>query len=256
MDKRTLVILTGFGLGGLGLGWYLLSRSKGTKITTTPREINLSITSVLHDSGKVTVTVKNTGNVEYTFYIGCTVVANGIAGEGCELNASGNPYVDIPLQSITLAPGETGQVYFDISQALQQLSQYSTLYVIVKGYKDMAQQCITGTSIQVTNPYYQPTPGLTITNVYYSGGKVYVTVQSTGTDTFTYLIGCTVVAKGVCGSGCDLNACGNPYVDIPWQSVTLDPGQSTTVTFDITSAMQQLSQYKDLYVIVKGWVNL
>ena len=110
-----------------------------------------------------------------------------------------------------------------------------------------------GLDLAIQNPYFVPQPGLNITNISYSGGNVYVTVQNTGNAQFTYYVGLTVVANGISGSGCNLNASGNPYVDLPMQSVTLNPGQSTTVTFDITSAMQQLSQYQYLYVIAKGY---
>lgn len=258
MDKKTLAILTGIGLGGLGLGWYLLSKSQQpiqTTTSTVSQQLGLQFSSPVFNNGQLTITVQNTGNVEYTYYIGCTVVANGIDGEGCNLNAHGNPYVDIQPQSITLQPGQSQQITFDLTQALQKLSQYQDLYVIIKGYSDNAMTtCITGTSIQITNPYYvPPKPGLSIDNMIYSNGTITVIVTNTGTGTFTYYIGLTLVANSIGGSGCSLNASGNPYVDITPQSITLAPGQKGQVTFNVSSALQQLSQYQTVYAISKGY---
>ncbi len=256
MDKRTLAILTGFGLGGLGLGWYLLSKRQ-QKPSIIQQQLGLKFSNPVFNNRQLTITVQNTGNVEYTYYIGCTVVANEIAGEGCNLNAHGNPYVDIQPQSITLQPGQSQQITFDLTQALQQLSQYQNLYVIIKGYLDYAMAtCITGTSIQITNPYYvPPKPGLSIDNMIYSSGTVTVAVTNTGTGTFTYYIGLSLVANSIGGSGCSLNASGNPYIDLTPQSITLAPGQQGKVTFNVSSALQQLSQYQTVYAVAKGYLD-
>ncbi len=122
-------------------------------------------------------------------------------------------------------------------------------------------QCLTGSSLGISNPYYQPPQpapspspivSVTIDNAYSVFYAVNVTITNTGNTTWTFTVGATVVEGSVCGSGCTLNACGNPYVDLPAQSVTLAPGQSITLTFNTQSAMQSLG-ISVAWVIIKVW---
>ncbi len=120
----------------------------------------------------------------------------------------------------------------------------------------MALKCLSGANIYVSNPYYQPpvTPIISASILYATsvGYSLIVAVQNTGNTTWTFVVGATVVKNYPCGSGCDLNACGSPYADVPAQYVTLAPGQTATLTFNTYSAMQSLG-VKYAYVIVKVW---
>jgi len=105
----------------------------------------------------VTVTIKNTGTQRYTFWVGCTISTN-VAGSGCDIwIPSGAYYKDLPPASITLDPGQTGQVRFTFDDAtLDKPTTYSvpanaTLYAIVKVWKSydsatgMLKDCLDGT---------------------------------------------------------------------------------------------------------------
>lgn len=102
------------------------------------------------------VRIKNTGNVTYTFWVGATI-STGVAGSGCGIwIPGGNYWKDLRPASITLAPGQTGEVRFTFDDSyLDQPSRYTVppnkvLYAIVKVWKqyDSANNrmigCITG----------------------------------------------------------------------------------------------------------------
>ncbi len=115
--------------------------------------------------------------------------------------------------------------------------------------------CLTGASTYLKNPYYKPpspTVSAIINNAYKVGSAVIVSVTNTGSTSWTFYVGATAVKNSYCGSGCDLNACGNPYVDLPLQSITLNPGQTGTVTFNVGPAFQSLGVTVG-WVIVKVW---
>jgi hypothetical protein len=119
----------------------------------------------------------------------------------------------------------------------------------------MALKCLSGTNIYVSNPYYQPPSPIVsavINYAYKLGSAVIVSITNTGNTIWTFVVGATAVKNSYCGAGCTLNACGNPYVDLPAQYITLAPGQTGTVTFNVGPAFQSLGTTVG-WVIVKVW---
>ena len=87
---------------------------------------------------------------------------------------------------------------------------------------------------------------------------VIVTLRNNSNQPYYVAVGCTVVLNDIGGSGCDLNASGNPYTDLPIQLVWVYPNQQTTVTFTFDdSQIGGVSTYpgEPIYAIVKVWMN-
>lgn len=83
-------------------------------------------------------------------------------------------------------------------------------------------------------------------------------IQNQGSDTVTVYVGATIVLNGIGGSGCSLNAAGNPYTNLQLYQVTLAGGQQQTIqwTFDDSSiGGQETTPGQVAYAIVKVWAN-
>ena len=81
-------------------------------------------------------------------------------------------------------------------------------------------------------------------------------VKNAGSNTVTVYVGASIVLNGIGGSGCNLNASGNPYTDLQIYQVTLSGGQQTTIqwTFDDSSiGGVQTTPGQVAYAIVKVW---
>jgi len=189
--------------------------------------------SVSQSDTSVLAGVNNNSNFVGTFYVGLTL-ATGISGSGCDLSASGSSK-DYPFAQVTIYPGGSGTVKFNLSQA--DLSTYK--YAIVKVWADdptkydsrVAQRlCLTGQAIQLASVVYNAQ----ILDLGISGGKIYVRVKNTGNTGKYYWVGVTVIEAGkYSGSGCNIWVTGGNYWDIPPKSIGLQPGQDGTVYFDL-----------------------
>jgi len=94
----------------------------------------------------IEVTVKNTSNTTYTFWVGATV-SQAISGSGCNIWIPSGSYFDLPLQSATISPGSTYTFTWFVDDG--QLGS-STQYIISKVWKNSnprPQDCITGSYI-------------------------------------------------------------------------------------------------------------
>jgi len=177
--------------------------------------------------------INNTSSFVGTFYVGLTL-ATGISGSGCDLSVSGS-YKDYPLAQVTVYPGGSTTVRFNLSQT--DLSTYK--YAIVKVWADdpskydsrvVSRLCLNGQAIQLASVVYNAQ----ILDLGISGGKIYVRVKNTGNTGKYYWVGVTVIpAGGYAGSGCDLWVKSDKYWDIPPKSIGLQAGQDGTVYFDL-----------------------
>lgn len=96
------------------------------------------------------VTIQNTGSFSWTFVVGASISTN-VAGTGCDLNVGGGQYTDLPLQTITLAPGQSGTVQWTFDDAKvggTTVMPGQTLYAIVKVWQSQSggipQNCLAG----------------------------------------------------------------------------------------------------------------
>ena len=81
-------------------------------------------------------------------------------------------------------------------------------------------------------------------------------IQNVGSNTVTVYVGATIVLNSIGGSGCSLNAAGNPHTDLQVYQVTLSGGQQTTIqwTFDDSYiGGVETTPGQVAYAIVKVW---
>ena len=94
----------GLVFGGLGVVGYLSVASKPSieEIKVLPNQLVL--------------TIKNNSLLPKSFYVGATFVNGPVGGQGCGLNAQGNPYYDLPAQHVSIPPLGTATVTFQYSE--------------------------------------------------------------------------------------------------------------------------------------------
>jgi hypothetical protein len=124
MDRDILIpaLLTA---GGLGLA--LLPRIfRPVRIGMTEKRIGRMTVRT------VTVSIQNTGNRSWTYGVGCSVCGTA-SGTGCAITCAGSLEKDLPIQTLTLAPGATGSLSFTFDDA--DLAA-GTHYAVVKAWKE------------------------------------------------------------------------------------------------------------------------
>ncbi len=74
-----------------------------------------SIQEIRVEPNQLVLVIKNNSILPISFYAGATFVNGPVGGQGCQLNAQGNPYYDLPTQIVNLPPLGTTTITFSYS---------------------------------------------------------------------------------------------------------------------------------------------
>ena len=124
-------------LGGLALGGYLVYQGLknnggggGGGGDGTTGSATIQIDNPANVPQDMTCVVKNIGTTTQTFGVGCSVGmgatnSSEVPGQGCGVYFIGQVYYDLPLQSITLSPGQSKTIHFAL-----QPRQYGGMIIV------------------------------------------------------------------------------------------------------------------------------
>ncbi len=102
MVSKEDILLIGLA-GGLGIAGYFALFSKPF------------LEEIRVQSNQIVLTIKNNSLLPRSFYVGATFVNGSVGGQGCQLNAQGHPYYDLPVQTVNLPPLGTTTIVFRYS---------------------------------------------------------------------------------------------------------------------------------------------